>query len=120
MSDILWSPGVKLEHIEKKVILKAMAYFKNDRESTAKSLGISRRTLDGRISEYKKTEGKDVTDPKDYNPRERRTEGLGSIKAVSTASEYVPSEEPFTLPTIPKSVQEPTGETDGNQAPPAN
>ena len=66
MSNVFWSPGVKIEHVEKQIIKSALRFFENDREITCRSLGISRRTLDGRIAEYKKEEAeknevKDIT-----------------------------------------------------------
>ncbi len=53
MSMIIWSPGVKLEDIEKQVILMALMHYKNNKSQTAMALGISVRTLDTRLEEYK-------------------------------------------------------------------
>lgn len=50
--NIAWSPGVTLETIEKQVILKAFAHFKEHRASTAVSLGIAVRTLDSKLAKY--------------------------------------------------------------------
>lgn len=49
---ILWSPGVKLEDIERQVILKAYSHFAKNKTATAIALGISIRTLDSRLEAY--------------------------------------------------------------------
>jgi hypothetical protein len=83
MSDILWSPGVTLENVEKKIILRALAFYQNNREETARSLGISRRTIDSRISDYNKTA---ITAPPESQPK-RVMMGLGAIEATSMIEE---------------------------------
>lgn len=52
MNDIIWSPGVKLEDIEKQVILKAFRYFGNNKTATAISLGITTKTLNSKLDRY--------------------------------------------------------------------
>ncbi len=53
MSDmIMWSPGVTLEQIEREVILKAYAHYRQNKTTTAGALGISVRTLDERVKKY--------------------------------------------------------------------
>lgn len=49
---IIWSPGVKLEDIEKMVILKAFAFYRNHKAATANALGIAIRTLDNKLARY--------------------------------------------------------------------
>lgn len=51
-NEIAWSPGITLDAIEKMVILKAYYHFRNNKTTTAKSLGISIRTLDTRLEQY--------------------------------------------------------------------
>src|SRR5687767_14337904 len=41
-----------LAEVEKDLILKALAVFKNDKEASARALGISRRTIYRRLKEY--------------------------------------------------------------------
>lgn len=53
MSMILWTPGVKLEEVEKQVILRAMAFYRGNKTQVASSLGIAIRTLDTRLEEYR-------------------------------------------------------------------
>lgn len=52
MAEVKWSPGQSLGDLERRVIKSALAHFKN-RDECAVSLGISRRTLDTRISELR-------------------------------------------------------------------
>jgi len=42
----------QLADIEKELILRALAHFKDDKEAAAKALGISRRTIYRRLKEY--------------------------------------------------------------------
>lgn len=53
MSQIIWSPGVTLEQIEKQVILKAFSFFDCNKTRTADALGIAVRTLDAKLEKYK-------------------------------------------------------------------
>ncbi|MFZ9596409.1 MAG: sigma-54 interaction domain-containing protein [Bdellovibrionia bacterium] len=49
-----WLPGSTLDDIERSVIIAALAYHQGNRTHTAKSLGISIRTLRNKIADYKK------------------------------------------------------------------
>ncbi len=49
---IVWSPGVKLDDIEKQVILKAYSHFGKNKTATANALGIAIRTLDNKLERY--------------------------------------------------------------------
>lgn len=49
---INWSPGQTLEQIEKQVILQAYRFYEQNKTHTAAALGISIRTLDGRLADY--------------------------------------------------------------------
>lgn len=52
MSEILWTPGMTLEQIEKHVIQKAFIHYRENKTATAKALGISVRTLDTKLQQY--------------------------------------------------------------------
>lgn len=52
-SQIIWSPGMTLESVEKQVILMAYRVFKGNKTQTAQALGISVRTLDKKLADYK-------------------------------------------------------------------
>jgi len=41
-----------LSEVERELILKALAVYKDDKEAAAKALGISRRTIYRRLKEY--------------------------------------------------------------------
>jgi DNA-binding NtrC family response regulator len=41
-----------LAEVERELILRALAVFKDDKEAAAKALGISRRTIYRRLKEY--------------------------------------------------------------------
>lgn len=49
---VMWAPGMKLDHLEKMVILKAFGYYQNNKTMTANALGISIRTLDNKLEKY--------------------------------------------------------------------
>ena len=75
MSNVFWSPGMKIETVETQIIKSALRFFENDREVTCRSLGISRRTLDSRIADYKKEE-QSKNENKDIATSERKDIGL--------------------------------------------
>jgi two-component system response regulator FlrC len=49
-----WTPGTTLDQIEKNVILDALKYHQGNRTHTAKSLGISIRTLRNKLADYRR------------------------------------------------------------------
>ena len=49
-----WVPGTTLDDIEKSVILEALQYHSVNRTHTAKSLGISIRTLRNKLADYRR------------------------------------------------------------------
>ena len=51
---VFWSPGMKLETLEEHVIIKAYAFYQNNKTATANSLGISIRTLDNKLEKYER------------------------------------------------------------------
>lgn len=53
---IMWSPGVKLDEIERMVILKAYSFFAKNKTATANALGIAIRTLDNKLERYEQEE----------------------------------------------------------------
>lgn len=48
-----WKPGRTLDEIERNVILDALKHFDNNRTHTARSLGISIRTLRNKLAEFR-------------------------------------------------------------------
>jgi hypothetical protein len=50
---IMWSPGMTLEQIEKKIILRALEFYKK-KTVTAEALGIAVRTLEYKLEKYEK------------------------------------------------------------------
>lgn len=50
---IAWSPGVTLDSIERQVIFKAFAFYRENKTATAGALGISIRTLDNKFEKYR-------------------------------------------------------------------
>jgi len=52
---IMWSPGMTLEQIEKKIILRALEFYKK-KTVTAEALGIAVRTLEYKLEKYEKDE----------------------------------------------------------------
>lgn len=51
-STVLWTPGMKLDYVEERVIKLALQYFRNNKTATANSLGIAARTLDYKLEKY--------------------------------------------------------------------
>lgn len=52
MNDIIWSPGVTLEALEKQAVLRAFRHFRGNKTATAQALGIAIRTLDNKLERY--------------------------------------------------------------------
>ncbi len=52
-SGTTWKPGKTLDEIERNVILEALKHFSGNRTHTAKSLGISIRTLRNKLAEFR-------------------------------------------------------------------
>ena len=49
-----WKPGTTLDDIERNVILEALNYHQGNRTHTARSLGISIRTLRNKLADYRR------------------------------------------------------------------
>lgn len=49
---VMWSPGVTLEAIEKQVILKAYQFYRGNATQAAISLGISEKTIRNKLEKY--------------------------------------------------------------------
>jgi transcriptional regulator with PAS, ATPase and Fis domain len=49
-----WKPGTTLNDIERNVIIEALSYHQGNRTHTARSLGISIRTLRNKLADYRK------------------------------------------------------------------
>ena len=52
MVDVHWYHGMKLSDVERLVIIRAYSFYGRNKTKTAEGLGISIRTLDGRLEEY--------------------------------------------------------------------
>lgn len=52
MSSVHWSPGMRLEDVERLAILAAMRFYEDNKTQTAKSLDISVRTLHAKLDKY--------------------------------------------------------------------
>ncbi len=48
-----WSPGMKLEDVERETILAAYQFHHQNKTQTAASLGIAIRTLDYKLAKYR-------------------------------------------------------------------
>jgi hypothetical protein len=51
---VIWSPGVSLEQIEKQVILAAYEFYKRNIYLTSKSLNVEIGSLQKKINKYEK------------------------------------------------------------------
>lgn len=52
MSQIFWTPGVKIDEMEKVIIEEAYKFYNGNKTTTANSLGISIRTLENKLEKY--------------------------------------------------------------------
>lgn len=50
----MWQPGQTLDDIEKEAILRAFRFYGGNKTKTAQALGISIRTLEGRLESYER------------------------------------------------------------------
>jgi hypothetical protein len=48
----MWSPGIRLDEVEKQVILKAFKFYGNNKTATANALGITPKTLGVKLDKY--------------------------------------------------------------------
>jgi hypothetical protein len=86
MTEILWTPGMTLEQIEKHVIIKAFRHYQSNKTATAKSLGISVRTLDTKLQQYD-LEEKEKAD-KEYERRQEQEDFLARSRGLKVASQH--------------------------------
>jgi hypothetical protein len=49
---ITWQPGLRLDELEKLVILKAYSHYGRNKTKTAEGLGIAIRTIDAKFAKY--------------------------------------------------------------------
>lgn len=64
MNDLIfWSPGVTLEDMKKRVILAALRHYSGNKTKTAEALGISVRTVDYKLEQYKVKRLKKLPNP---------------------------------------------------------
>lgn len=52
MTQVLWTPGMTLDEVERLVIEAAFRYYRGNKTATAAALGISVRTLDNKFEKY--------------------------------------------------------------------
>lgn len=88
---IQWSPGVTLEMIEKQVVLKAFQFFRGRKTETANALGISIRTLEAKLNEYKTDD--EVWKVKEKNAAAQRELFLARQRGAKTPN-YIEGFEP--------------------------
>ena len=79
---IVWTPGISLEDVEKQVILKAYRHFQSNKTATSIALGISIRTLDARLAKF--DEDTKAATEAEYDARQRRQEQLNRARGIVT------------------------------------
>lgn len=81
-SQIIWSPGVTLQAIEKQVILTAFRFYRGNKTATSRALDISVKTLDNKLNQYKV----DMTseDERQINGKRQREEFLARCRGANT------------------------------------
>jgi hypothetical protein len=93
---IVWSPGVKLETIERQVIEKAFRFYKENKTATASALGISVRTLDNKFAQYTEQD-KTMTERGNVRRQDRdtwlaRARGLAPVPQHNSPRQAVSAE----------------------------
>lgn len=92
----IWSPGMSLEMVEKQIIQKAYAFYRN-KTTTANSLGIAVRTLDAKLEKYDLEDKKEVEKADDG--RAERDEQLLRARGHHPSQRIVP-ESPEVKPRL--------------------
>lgn len=82
-NEVVWSPGVPLERLEKQVILKAYKHYRESKKVTAEALGISVRTLDNKFEKY--AEEQKIQEAKDADRKRKREEFLKRCRGINPA-----------------------------------
>jgi hypothetical protein len=73
-NNVIWSPGISLDALEKMVIRKAYRFYHQNKVATANALKIAVRTLDNRLERY---DQEDATyEQQAIDTRDRRREHL--------------------------------------------
>lgn len=62
---IIWTPGMSIAHIEKEIILTALRFYGYNKATTARSLGISVKTLYNKLESYGVKSQRDPSDKAD-------------------------------------------------------
>lgn len=95
---VVWQVGETLEDVEKNTILAAMKFYGNNRETTARAIGLHLRTLHSKLKEYK-----------DKEDLQKKAADERKAKKIRDFEESRNKHLPIPLPT-PDSMKAPTGE----------
>lgn len=68
--DVFWTPGMTLDEVEKRTILKAFRHYRGNKTTTANVLKIAIRTLDNKLKSYE--QGKTDQEKIDEQDKKRR------------------------------------------------
>ena len=77
---ILWSPGMTLDELEKQVVIKAFRHYRQNKTTTANSLGISIRTLENKLEKYESDEL--IQKERDAKLKQDRAEFLARARGI--------------------------------------
>lgn len=102
-NSIIWTPGTSLSDVERQAIECAMHFYRGVKASVARSLGISARTLDTRLSDYRRDDAERRR--KEHDEFEKRKQFLASQKGETYT--MVPYVDPEEIPETPT----PNGDT---------
>ena len=69
--EVIWTPGMSLENLEKQVVKKAFAFYGKNKTATSNSLGIAIRTLDAKLEQYEKEDAKEQELKDELKTKER-------------------------------------------------
>lgn len=70
MMCVNWTPGVKLEDVERDTILQAYRFYREDKTTTANALGISVKTLYNKIEQYSEEQKQSEEDQRNILKRD--------------------------------------------------
>ena len=66
---IIWGPGMSMSEVEEQIIKSAIEHYRGNKTMTAKSLGLSVKTIDDRLRTYQQKEELNKRQDEEYKKR---------------------------------------------------
>lgn len=86
---VSWAPGMRIDRLERDVILAAFKFYHQNKTTTAASLGIAIRTLENKLEKYAKEDeaAKEAAEDRDR----KRQEYLDRARGIKPAQWDTPA-----------------------------